>query len=194
MIYFDSMRKMSYYLLFVLAMIIMAYCSSCSMKTSNNSYNQTKYKYAVIRYDIDNVVTWSAYKVGATTPQDFRPLYCGKMREITTFDMDFISDLESCIDKRYFKLTGSDYVDTWMMVMLYRSESEIIDTVAVSDEYGWYNSDVFRDTKLLQIVGDKIFEHDTQWKNAVIAEGFYVDDRWRTSSEVFWEILTHPDN
>ena len=87
-------------------------------------------------------------------------------------------------------MTAGDSFDTWMMVMLHANEDGIIDTLAICNEHGWFNGAVFRETELLGLVGNKIFEHDTEWKRKVIAERFYVDGKWRNHHEVFWEILT----
>lgn len=184
------MNKTIQYSLLILILLIMTNCSFNSNRNAKHAERPSKYKYAIIRYDINNVGCWAAYNIGVLEPEEFRPANYGKMREITTSDTLFISSLENSINKRHFKLTGGTFGYVWMMVMLHGSESEIIDTLAISDEYGWFNHDIFRDSELVKIVGNKIFEHDTEYKREVIANRFYLDGKWRTESDVFWDILT----
>ena len=183
------MKKTIRYLLLAMIVCGLTSCLFNGNRKSDKVEKPSKYKYAIIRYDINNVAGWTAYSIGGYAPDQFRPIG-RKMREITTSDTVFITDLENIINKRHFKLRGGSAFDTWMMVMLYRNEGEIIDTLAICDEYGWFNGEVFRETKLLGIVGNKIFEHDTEWKRTIMKERFYVDGKWRTHHDVFWEILT----
>lgn len=185
------MNKTIQCFLLILLVLSMTNCSFNSKSNSSHIEKANKYKYAIIRYDIKNVASWSADNIGVLAPEEFRPLNYGKMREITTSDPVFISNLEESINKRHFKLKGNDNIGyVWMMVRLYGYKSEIIDTLAISDQYGWFNHDVFRDSELVKIVGNKIFEHDTEWKRKVMEERFYVNGKWRTYSDVFWDILT----
>ena len=188
------MNKTIKYSLLILIILSMTNCSFNSTRNAKHAEKPSKYKYAIIRYDIKNVGCWAAYNIGILEPKEFRPLNYGKMREITTSDTLFISNLDNSINKRHFKLTGGSLGYVWMMVMLYRSESEIIDTLAISDEYGWFNHDVFRDSDLVKIVGNKIFEHDTEWKRKVMENKFYINGKWRTASDVFWDLLTGEDH
>ena len=183
------MKMTERYLLLVIVVCGLTSCAFDGPRKSDQAEKPNKYEYAIIRYDIYNVGRWAAYGIGSTRPDQFRPLY-HKMREITTTDTVIITNIENIINKQHSKLTAGDSFDTWMMVMLHANEDGIIDTLAICNEHGWFNGAVFRETELLGLVGNKIFEHDTEWKRKVIAERFYVDGKWRNHHEVFWEILT----
>lgn len=165
--------------LFVVLTICATSCLSSKKKPIVPFPDKLKYDTVRVVYPKRNA-PWEYYGMGVI-PQQYMSFYSKDLRIMKTTDTTFIRKLINTIDGMSIS-NHSNGIDTWIMVLLHHTYDDTIDTLAINNNFNWFNGNEFEDLSALQLISDEIIKYDKNW--AEFVSDYYVNGKWRNCIEV----------